>query len=148
MLRSRGGLRRLATFDGGTPDRERQRIILEWAANRLDGIVATSAFGVGLDKTDVRTVIHATIPETLDRFYQEVGRGGRDGKSSVSLLVFDDTDWALPERLAKPKIISDELGFSRWKAMYQSRQPTTEEDLWGVNIDAVREGLPGKRTQR
>lgn len=143
VLRSRGGLRRLATFDGGTPDRERQRIILEWAANRLDGIVATSAFGVGLDKIDVRTVIHATIPETLDRFYQEVGRGGRDGKSSVSLLVFDDTDWALPERLAKPKIISNELGFSRWKAMYQSRQATTEEDLWGINIDAVREGLPG-----
>lgn len=143
VLRSCCGLGRLAAFDGGTPDRERQRIIGEWAANRLDGIVATSAFGVGLDKSDVRTVIHATIPETLDRYYQEVGRGGRDGKSSVSLLIFDDTDWALPERLARPKIISDELGFSRWKAMYQSRQPTTEEGLWEINIDAVREGLPG-----
>ncbi|PBY07334.1 helicase-related protein, partial [Pseudomonas aeruginosa] len=85
-LRCSGGLHRIATFDGGTPDRERKRIIEEWAANRLDGIVATSAFGVGLDKSDVRTVIHATIPETLDRYYQEVGRGGRDGKSSVSLL--------------------------------------------------------------
>lgn len=143
VLRNRGGLRRLATFHGGTPDRDRQRILAEWAANRLDGIVATSAFGVGLDKGDVRTVVHATIPETLDRYYQEVGRGGRDGKPSVSLLVFDDTDWALPERLAKPKIISDELGFSRWKAMYQSRQSTTEEGLWEINIDAVREGLPG-----
>jgi ATP-dependent DNA helicase RecQ len=143
VLRDRGGLRRLATFHGGTPDRERRRILREWAANHLDGIVATSAFGVGLDKDDVRTVIHATIPETLDRYYQEVGRGGRDGTPSVSLLVFDDTDWALPERLAKPKIISDELGFSRWKAMYQSRQPTTEEGLWEINIDAVREGLPG-----
>lgn len=143
VLRSRGGLRRLATFDGRTPDRERQRIIREWAANRLDGIVATSAFGVGLDKSDVRTVVHATIPETLDRYYQELGRGGRDGQSSVSLVVFDDTDWALPERLAMPKIISDELGFIRWKAMYQSRQQTAEEDLWEINIDAVREGLPG-----
>lgn len=143
VLRSRGGLHRLATFDGKTPDCERQRIIREWAANRLDGIVATSAFGVGLDKSDVRTVVHATIPETLDRYYQEVGRGGRDGLSSVSLLVFDDTDWALPERLAKPKIISNGLGFIRWKAMYQSRQQTVEEDLWEINIDAVREGLPG-----
>ncbi|MGU0874448.1 protein DpdF [Pseudomonas aeruginosa] len=142
-LRCSGGLRRIATFDGGTPDRERQRIIEEWATNRLDGIVATSAFGVGLDKSDVRTVIHATIPETLDRYYQEVGRGGRDGKSSVSLLLFDDSDWILPERLARPRIISDELGFSRWKAMYQSRQPTGEEALWEINIDAVREGLPG-----
>ncbi|MBB5458755.1 protein DpdF [Paraburkholderia sp. Cpub6] len=143
VLRSRGGLHRLATFDGGTPDGERQRIIKEWSANRIDGIVATSAFGVGLDKLDVRTVIHATIPETLDRYYQEVGRGGRDGKSSVSLLVFDDSDWTLPERLAKPMIISDELGFGRWKAMYQSRSSTTEEGLLAINIDAVREGLPG-----
>jgi len=142
-LRSSGNLHRIATFDGSTPDHERQRIIREWAANRLDGIVATSAFGVGLDKSDVRTIVHSTIPETLDRYYQEVGRGGRDGKPSISLLVFDDTDWALPERLAKPKIISDELGFMRWKAMYHSRQQTTEEDLWEINIDAVREGLPG-----
>jgi hypothetical protein len=143
VLRSRGGLRRLATFDGGTPDRERLRIINEWADNGIDGIVATSAFGVGLDKRDVRTVIHATIPETLDRYYQEVGRGGRDGKSSVSLLVFDDSDWNLPERLAKPKIISTELGFDRWKAMYQSRSSTHEEGLLSINIDAVHKGLPG-----
>jgi ATP-dependent DNA helicase RecQ len=142
-LCDRGGLRRIATFDGGTPDRERKRIIDDWAANRIDGIVATSAFGVGLDKKDVRTVVHATIPETLDRYYQEVGRGGRDGKSSVSLLVFDDTDWAVPVRLAKPKIISYELGFSRWKAMYQSRDETDEVGLWKIKIDAVREGLPG-----
>jgi hypothetical protein len=142
VLRHHSGLRRIATFDGGTPDRERLLILDDWAANRLDGIVATSAFGVGLDKSDVRTVIHATIPETLDRYYQEVGRGGRDGKPSVSLLVFDDTDWALPERLAKPKLISYELGLSRWKAMYQSRHQT-EEDLWSINIDAVHKRLRG-----
>lgn len=143
ILRFKGGLSRIATFDGKTPDAERLRIIEEWAKNQLDGIVATSAFGVGLDKNDVRTVIHATIPETLDRFYQEVGRGGRDGKSSASLLVFEDSDWILPERLAKPKIISDELGFNRWKAMYQSRRETSEDDLWEIDIDAVHQGLNG-----
>lgn len=143
LLRGRGGLGRIATFDGKTADSERLRVIREWAENRLDGIVATSAFGVGLDKNDVRTVIHATIPETLDRYYQEVGRGGRDGKPSASLLVFEDTDWILPERLAKPKIISDKLGFNRWKAMYQSRRKTGEDDLWEIDIDAVHEGLSG-----
>lgn len=143
ILRSKAGLSRIATFDGETPDLQRLRIIREWSENRLDGIVATSAFGVGLDKNDVRTVIHATIPETLDRYYQEVGRGGRDGKPSASLLVFEPSDWVLPERLARPQIISDHLGFNRWKAMYQSRRETGEEDLWGINIDSVRGGLPG-----
>lgn len=143
VLRAKGGLSRIATFDGKTPDSERLRIIGEWSQNRLDGIIATSAFGVGLDKNDVRTVIHATIPETLDRYYQEVGRGGRDGKSSVSLLVFEGSDWILPERLAKPKIISDDLGFNRWKAMYQSRRATNEPDLWEIDIDSVHQGLSG-----
>lgn len=132
-----GGLARIATFDGGTPDSERLRIIQEWAKNRLDGIVATSAFGVGLDKNDVRTVIHATIPETLDRYYQEVGRGGRDHRPSVSLMVFDYADWNLPERLATPTIISNELGYGRWDAMWNSRQATGEENLWKINIEAV-----------
>lgn len=141
QLLSSTGLHRISTFDGGTPDSERLRIINDWAVNRVDGIVATSAFGVGLDKNDVRTIIHATIPETLDRYYQEVGRGGRDGKPSVSLLVFDDSDWDLPKRLAKPAIISKELGFGRWEAMWKSRRPTSDENLWGVDIESVREGL-------
>jgi ATP-dependent DNA helicase RecQ len=143
VLRSSAGLSRIATFDGKTPDLQRQRIIQEWSDNCLDGIVATSAFGVGLDKNDVRTVIHATIPETLDRYYQEVGRGGRDGMPSVSLLVYEPSDWILPKRLAKPRIISAELGFSRWKAMFQTRRATDEDDLWAINIDAVRRNLPG-----
>lgn len=140
-LRGRGGLGRVALFHGRTPDNERLRIIEEWSSNRIDGVIATSAFGVGLDKSDVRTVIHATIPETLDRFYQEVGRGGRDGKASVSLLIFDDSDWDLPKRLAKPRLISHLLGFSRWSAMYRSSKDTALDDIRRIDIDAVREGL-------
>ena len=143
VLSNNAGLARIATFDGSTSDLNRLSIIAEWAANRLDGIVATSAFGVGLDKNDVRTIIHATIPETLDRYYQEVGRGGRDGKPSVSLMIFEDADWNLPNLLAKPKIIKNELGFSRWNAIYRSRRPTSEENLWEIDIDAVRIGLKG-----
>ncbi|WP_244814747.1 protein DpdF [Caballeronia sp. Lep1P3] len=143
VLRSQGGLHRIACFDGTTLGQKRREIIDEWAADRLDGIIATSAFGVGIDKADVRTIIHAAIPETLDRFYQEVGRGGRDGRPSVSLVAWDDTDWEMPKRLSQPKLVTEEMGYSRWRAMYQSRKSTAEEGLYLVDIDAVRGGLPG-----
>ncbi|WP_348697897.1 protein DpdF [Duganella fentianensis] len=136
VLKNIAGLRRLACFDGSTATRERAVIIKDWVDNRLDGIVATSAFGVGIDKGDVRTVIHATIPETLDRYYQEVGRGGRDGRPCVSLLVYEDRDWTLPERLARPAIISEELGISRWKAMFDTRRHTGQEDVYEIDIEA------------
>lgn len=135
------GLRRLACFDGGTGPTERKRIIDDWVTNRLDGIVATSAFGVGIDKADVRTVIHAAIPETLDRYYQEVGRGGRDGRPSISLLVYDKSHWALPERLARPRIVTEELGISRWEAMYRTRRKVDGDNLLAIQIDALRRGL-------
>lgn len=118
----REGLKRIAQFDGETRDSERLRIIAAWAANEIDGIVATSAFGVGIDKADVRTVIHAAVPETLDRFYQEIGRGGRDGRASASFLIYSDNDKATADRMAAPSLISDELGFGRWSSMFQRAQ--------------------------
>lgn len=147
ILTTEHGYNRVARFDGNTPGHERERIIDAWGKNKLDGIVATSAFGVGIDKPDVRTVIHAAIPETLDRFYQEVGRGGRDGKHSISLLVYDKDDWKLPEKMSKPALISKELGLVRWQALYDSR---TEEDGSGcfrINLEAVRKGLSGSNEE-
>lgn len=137
------GYRRLQRFDGKTPDEQRKAIIDAWVANRLDGVVATSAFGVGIDKQDIRTIIHATIPETMDRFYQEVGRGGRDGYPAVSLLVYDDTDWSIPKSLATPLIISNELGFARWQALYASRSDDSGAGVFSVDLHAVRTGLHG-----
>ena len=147
ILTDHAGYRRIERFDGVTPDQKRKKIIHDWIGNELDGIVATSAFGVGIDKNDVRTIIHAAIPETLDRFYQEVGRGGRDGKPSVSLLVFDETDWKLPEGLATPALISNELGFARWRALYDSREGDGNGTLFKINIEAVRHGLMGSNDE-
>lgn len=136
------GLGRIACFDGTTQAAKRAEIIHDWVGNRLDGIIATSAFGVGIDKSDVRSVIHATIPETLDRYYQEVGRGGRDGKPCVSLLVYDERDWKLPKRLARPMIVTQELGIKRWKAMYDTAR-ATGDGMYAIDIEARRAKLNG-----
>ena len=136
------GYKRITRFDGKTSDTDRKRIINEWIENKLDGVVATSAFGVGIDKGDVRTVIHATIPETLDRYYQEVGRGGRDGKSSVSLVVYENSDWDICRRMANPTLISNELGMKRWESLYQSRKIVAEDTLlFELDLGVIRQGL-------
>ncbi len=136
------GFARSDCFHGETGDTDRRRIINLWAGNKLDVIVATSAFGVGIDKRDVRTVIHAAVPETLDRFYQEVGRGGRDGCSSASLLVYSDIDREVADRLAAPSLISDELAFERWSAMREVAVSLNEMGtLLELDIDAVPERL-------
>jgi len=144
---SGSGHQRIRLFDGDTKDDEREAIIDAWRANQLDGVVATSAFGVGIDKQDIRTIIHATIPETLDRFYQEVGRGGRDGKPSVSLLVYDDSDWSIPKSMATPKIISNELGFARWKTLYGGRSDDRGDGSFTVNLNSIRTGLTGNNDE-
>jgi ATP-dependent DNA helicase RecQ len=111
------GYQRIALFHGGTDDRERERILKDWANNAIDGVVATSAFGLGVDKSDVRAVIHATLPESLDRFYQEVGRGGRDGHACASLLLFEAQDIPLARSIASPTLIGNDYGFERWDMM-------------------------------
>lgn len=87
-LRGRG-YDRLAVFTGALNDvRLRQSVIDDWAADRLDLVVATSAFGMGIDKADVRTIIHVGIPEGPARYYQEIGRAGRDGHQGIAIGVW------------------------------------------------------------
>ena len=113
------GFRRIANITGATPNKDREKIIDDWVEDRIDGVVATSAFGVGMDKSDVRTIIHATVPETLDRLYQEVGRGGRDGRASLSIILYDKDDMGIARSLNAPTLIGDKNGFERWTTLYQ-----------------------------
>lgn len=136
------GYARIACFHGETPDAERERVISDWVNDQLDGVVATSAFGVGMDKADVRTVIHAALPETLDRFYQEVGRGGRDGRASLSITLFDTRDERIARRMTTPTLIGDDRGFARWSTLYrQSETDPSDPDLHLLDLRRVPSGL-------
>jgi ATP-dependent DNA helicase RecQ len=112
------GYARVARMHGGTLADEREDILRRWNDGNIDLVVATSAFGLGIDYPHVRTVIHACLPETLNRFYQEVGRGGRDGRSSVSVLIPEVEDEHLARSLSSKKVITIERGLTRWKAMF------------------------------
>lgn len=141
-LLTENGLGRIAAFTGETPPQQRQLLMSDWDANKLDGMVATSAFGLGVDKNDVRTVIHATLPESLDRFYQEVGRSGRDGKASASLLLYTQQDVEQAKGMSGPTLIGNELGYDRWEAMLDdpTRPVTPDGEVW-VDLNRLRAGL-------
>lgn len=117
----KNGVKRVRKFHGKTNDIEREEILDLWKNDEIDIVVATSAFGLGVNKSNVRTVIHACIPETVDRFYQEVGRGGRDGKSCTSIMIYYSNpldrkdDLKIANSLISPKQITKELGHPRWR---------------------------------
>ena len=88
-------------YHGGTSPEERARISAEFAARKTRVLVATNAFGMGIDRPDVRIVVHAQAPASLDAYYQEVGRAGRDGKPARGLLLLARFDIALRRRFSE-----------------------------------------------
>jgi ATP-dependent DNA helicase RecQ len=128
------GLRRLKCFHGETPPSERNRILDAWRADELDLVVATSAFGMGVDKPDVRAVLHACFPENIDRYYQEVGRGGRDGAPSSAVALWTAKDRAIGGSMG-PKLLKDEVKIrERWAAMWNGAKDAESADLFQIPL--------------
>jgi len=79
-------------YHAGLTGEERNRKQEEWIANKIRVIVCTNAFGMGIDKPNVRSVVHADVPDCLENYYQEAGRAGRDEKKSYAVLLYDERD--------------------------------------------------------
>lgn len=122
------GFGRVRCVVGETPAREREEVLNSLrtgsSPSSCDLVVANSAFGLGIDCDEVRTVIHFCLPESVDRWYQEVGRGGRDGRSSVGLLITEgrkgSEEW-IQARQNIPKALLYDTLIKRWDTITKFR---------------------------
>jgi len=86
------GLFSTAPYHAGLTAERRKRVQEDFLAGKLDVIVATIAFGMGIDKADIHTVIHTALPGSVEAYYQEIGRAGRDGRPSRAILMHSYAD--------------------------------------------------------
>jgi len=124
---------RARVYHAGLEDAVRERAQDVFMAGELDVIVATNAFGMGVDKSDIRLVVHADIPRSPEAYYQEAGRGGRDGKPTKAVLLFNHGDIRLQEFLIEASSPSTEVLRGLWKALRDQPElgAGSQEDVEG-----------------
>lgn len=79
-------------YHGGLPTKEKEKNMQSWLENKSQVMVATNAFGMGIDKPDVKTVIHIQLPENIENYYQEAGRAGRNGEKAFGIILTNSSD--------------------------------------------------------
>jgi len=113
-------------YHAGMDEEDRNRIQEAFLEARADLIVATNAFGMGIDRSDIRAVIHHQLPGTVEAYYQECGRAGRDGDPAHCLLLFSPADRDLQEFFIESSYPSREVIL----AVYQILLERTEDPVW------------------
>ncbi|WP_428268670.1 RecQ family ATP-dependent DNA helicase [Haliangium sp.] len=128
---------RVRAYHAGLDDQARTESQEAFMADELDAIVATNAFGMGVDKSDIRLVIHADVPRSPEAYYQEAGRGGRDGAPTDCVLLFNHGDVRLQEFLIDASYPSAEVLRALWKALRDN------PSQWS-RVERMQSSLPGE----
>ncbi len=108
---------RVGFYHAGLTSSERTQTQEEYSSGDLRILIATNAFGMGIDHPDVRLVIHYQMPANIDSLYQEMGRAGRDGKESTCLLLYAKKDKALQSYFIRSTKAPSQIVNSRWRAL-------------------------------
>ena len=127
-----------AAYHAGLSPEERRQIEKAWLNGTLTFVVCSSAFGMGINKPDVRWVVHYQAPLLLSEYIQEIGRGGRDGKSAIALtLISEPTGLLYPEDKQRREFFQDKL-----RSQYQEAQKLAKNLPVKGDVDAVSREFP------
>lgn len=127
-----------AAYHAGLSAEERRKIESEWLSDHLPFVICTCAFGMGINKPNVRWVIHYHAPLLLSEYVQEVGRAGRDGKQSEALtLISEPTGWLYPDDKQRRKFFTNQL-----RSQYQQAQKIAQKIPHRGDVATVTKQFP------
>ncbi|HSX38636.1 MAG TPA: RecQ family ATP-dependent DNA helicase [Chlamydiales bacterium] len=123
--------RSVAAYHAGFDQEDKKRLQEEFLADRYKALVATNALGMGIDKSNLRFIIHFDVPGSITAYYQEVGRCGRDGKPAEGFLLFDPSDRRIQEYFIESALPSSENFDQVLQAISTAKEP--------LNLTAIRQ---------
>jgi ATP-dependent DNA helicase RecQ len=127
-----------AAYHAGLSPEERRRIEASWLSGEMQFVVCTSAFGMGINKPNVRWVVHFHAPLLLSEYVQEIGRAGRDGKPSIALmLVSEPTGWLDPEDKQRQQFFENKM-----RSQYLAAQQLAKKIPIKGEVEAVAKQFP------